>query len=35
VEDGYMISWTMCDAPKQPADVRYISGRGLEGKCRR
>lgn len=35
VEDNFQIAWTMCDAPKQPADVRYIRGRGLEGKCRR
>lgn len=35
VEDNFQIAWTMCDAPKQPVNVRYFSGRGLEGKCRR
>lgn len=35
VEENFQIAWTMCDAPKQVVSVRYISGRGLEGKCRR
>lgn len=35
VEDNFQIAWTMCDASKQVVSVRYISGRGLEGKCRR
>lgn len=34
VEDNFLIAWTMCDAPKQVVDVRYV-GRQLQGKCQR
>jgi hypothetical protein len=33
VDEGALIAWFACQAPRRPGDLRYVSGTGLMGRC--
>jgi hypothetical protein len=35
VDEGALIAWFACPAPRRPGDLKYVSGTGLMGRCLR
>ncbi|MGM9427446.1 hypothetical protein [Hydrogenophaga sp. MI9] len=35
LQENALIAWTTCKSPKRVADLQYVKGVGLNGKCRR
>lgn len=33
VDEGALIAWFACQAPRRPGDLKYVSGTGLMGRC--